>query len=101
MEEQQEEEQQKLAEEKNLVITAAEKNLVMTDSCAAEAKVGSLVPSEWVQEREFSASKTGEEVVVGDLVVVMRSPEQASPSRAAPRPTEPRHGVLRAVAAAA
>ena len=63
-EEQQEEEQQKLA---------AEKNLVITDSCAAEAKVGSLVPSEWVQEREFSASKTGEEVVVGDLVVVMRS----------------------------
>ena len=35
--------------------------------------MGSLVPSEWVQEREFSASKTGEEVVVGDLVVVMRS----------------------------
>jgi hypothetical protein len=72
-EEHQEEEQQKLDAEKNLVITAAEKNLVMTDSCAAEAKVGSLVPSEWVQESEFSASKTGEEVVVGDLVVVMRS----------------------------
>ncbi len=63
-EEQQEGQQQKLA---------AEKNLVITDSCPAEAKVGSLVPSEWVKEREFSASKTGEEVVVGDLVVVMRS----------------------------
>ena len=35
--------------------------------------VGSLVPSDWVQEREFSASKNGENLLVGDLVVVMRS----------------------------
>ena len=35
--------------------------------------VGSLVPSDWVQEREFSASKNEENLLVGDLVVVMRS----------------------------
>ena len=35
--------------------------------------VGSLVPSDWVPERQFSASKNGENLLVGDLVVVMRS----------------------------
>ena len=35
--------------------------------------VGSLVSSDWVEEREFSTSKNGENLLVGDLVVVMRS----------------------------